>query len=121
MYMRAIVTGANSGMGMATVEALSNLGYEVIMLCRSEKRGQAAYEDIISKNKNANINLMICDLANYSSIHNFVSEYKNKFGSLDLLINNAGFISLDRQITDEGFERQFGINHLGHFLLTNLL
>lgn len=119
--MRAIVTGANSGMGKATVASLSDKGYEVIMLCRNSIRGEAAYNELMSENKDRNIKLMLCDLGNYSSIRNFVEKFKEEYESLDLLINNAGFISLDRQLTDEGVERQFGINHLGHFLLTNLL
>ena len=94
----AIVTGANSGMGMATVEALSDEGAKVIMLCRSEK-----------------------DLGDYASIRSFISQVKEKYKKLDVLVNNAGFISLDRQETKEGLERQFGINHIGHFLLTTEL
>lgn len=119
--MKAIVTGANSGMGKATVAALADKGYEVVMLCRDEKRGRAAYQEILSENSNRRIKLMICDLGSYSSIRLFADRYGKEQHSLDLLVNNAGFISLDRQETDEGVERQFGINHLGHFLLTNLL
>lgn len=119
--MRAIVTGANSGMGKATVAALADMGYEVIMLCRDSVRGTAAYEDLKSENTERDIRLMLCDLGNYSSIRKFVEEFTKEYQNLDLLVNNAGFISLDRQLTDEGVERQFGINHLGHFLLTHLL
>ena len=119
--MRAIVTGANSGMGKATVAALSDKKYEVIMLCRDEKRGVAAYEELKSENPERDIKLMLCDLGNYNSIRDFALEFKENYKELNVLINNAGFISLDRQETDEGVERQFGINHLGHFLLTNLL
>lgn len=119
--MLAIVTGANSGMGKATVAELSNRGYDVIMLCRDLKRGTDAYESLIKENKNRNIELMLCDLGNYNSIRDFVKAFSEKYSNLDILVNNAGFISLDRQLTDEGIERQFGINHLGHFLLTNLL
>ena len=119
--MIAIVTGANSGMGKATVAALADKGYETIMLCRDSKRGSAAYEELMAENAERKIKLMLCDLGNYSSIRSFVEEFKRLYGNLDLLINNAGFISLDRQLTDEGIERQFGINHIGHFLLTELL
>lgn len=119
--MRAIVTGANSGMGKATVAALADKGYEVIMLCRSEKRGKEAYDELLADNPARQIKLMLCDLGNYGSIRSFAENFAQKYGDLDLLINNAGFISLDRQETDEGVERQFGINHLGHYLLTNLL
>ena len=116
----AIVTGANSGMGMATVEALSDEGAKVIMLCRSEKRGKEALQKL-SENKDRQIELMLCDLGDYASIRSFVSRVKEKYKKLDVLVNNAGFISLDRQVTKEGLERQFGINHIGHFLLTTEL
>ena len=113
----AIVTGANSGMGMATVEALSDEGAKVIMLCRNEKRGVEAFKKLMEK-KDRQIELMLCDLGDYSSIRSFASQVKEKYKRIDILVNNAGFISLDRQETKEGLERQFGINHIGHFLLT---
>ena len=116
----ALVTGANSGMGMATVEALSDAGARVVMLCRSEARGREALEKLTA-GKDREIELMLCDLGEYESIRSFAAEFKKKFGKLDILVNNAGFISLDRQETREGVERQFGINHLGHFLLTTEL
>lgn len=119
--MLSIVTGANSGMGKATVAALADKGYEVVMLCRDEARGLAAYDDLKDENPNRNLQLMLCDLGNYDSIRSFAKSFKAQNKELDVLINNAGFISLDRQFTDEGIERQFGINHLGHFLLTHLL
>lgn len=113
----AIVTGANSGMGLATVEALSDKGFTVIMLCRNEERGRDAIARI-TKEKVRDLDLMICDLGDYASIRNFAGRVKEKYPHIDVLVNNAGFISLDRQETKEGVERQFGINHLGHFLLT---
>lgn len=116
----AIVTGANSGMGLATVEALSDKGATVIMLCRSEERGKAAIARLM-ENRERSLDLILCDLGDYESIRNFVMRVKEKYTQVDILVNNAGFISLDRQETKEGVERQFGINHLGHFLLTTQL
>ncbi|MCR5634215.1 MAG: SDR family oxidoreductase [Lachnospiraceae bacterium] len=116
----AIVTGANSGMGMATARALLSMGATVIMLCRDEKRGRRAYKELL-KDGNSRTYLILCDLGDYDSIRSFVAEVKQRFTQIDILVNNAGFISLDRQYTKEGIERQFGINHLGHFLLTTLL
>ena len=113
----AIVTGANSGMGRATVEALSDMGAMVIMLCRDEVRGQVAYEEL-SEKKDRSLDLILCDLGDYASIRSFVREVRRKYDRIDILVNNAGFISLDRQETKEGLERQFGVNHIGHFLLT---
>lgn len=119
--MLAVVTGANSGMGRATVAALADKGYEVIMLCRDAKRGEEALNALREEKKERHIELILCDLGNYASIRNFANAISKKGQIIDVLVNNAGFISLDRQFTDEGVERQFGINHLGHFLLTNLL
>ena len=113
----AIVTGANSGMGMATVEALSDKGAAVIMLCRNEERGKEALLKLTEK-KQRKLELILCDLGDFESIRNFAAAVKEKYDHIDILVNNAGFISLDRQETKEGLERQFGINHIGHFLLT---
>ena len=117
----AIVTGANSGMGKATARALLDEGATVIMLCRSEKRGREAYAELTKDGAADRTHLILCDLGDYDSIRSFVREVKSKFDHLDILVNNAGFISLDRQETKEGLERQFGINHVGHFLLTTEL
>lgn len=116
----AIVTGANSGMGMATVEALADEGARVIMLCRSEKRGQEALAKL-SEKKERQLELMLCDLGDYASVRSFAAGVKERYKRIDVLVNNAGFIALDRQETKEGLERQFGINHIGHFLLTTEL
>ena len=116
----AIVTGANSGMGFATVEALSDMGATVLMLCRNEKRGKTAITSLTAE-KERKLDLIICDLGDYSSIRNAAGYIRENYPRVDILVNNAGFISLDRQETKEGVERQFGINHLGHFLLTTQL
>ena len=113
----AIVTGANSGMGLATCRALLDEGATVIMLCRNEKRGKEAYAKL-TEDGNSRTYLKLCDLGDYTSIRSFAKEVKEQFEKIDVLVNNAGFISLDRQETKEGLERQFGINHVGHFLLT---
>ena len=107
-------------MGMATVRALSDMGARVIMLCRSEKRGREALERLNSE-KPRDLDLILCDLGDYDSVRSFVSKVRESYSRIDILVNNAGFISLDRQETKEGLERQFGINHIGHFLLTTSL
>ncbi len=116
----AIVTGANSGMGMATTAALADKGAKVIMLCRSEERGKEALIKLM-ENKDRRLELILCDLGDYDSIRSFAKQVRAEYDRIDILVNNAGFISLDRQFTKEGLERQFGINHIGHFLLTMLL
>lgn len=113
----ALVTGANSGMGMATAAALADMGATVVMLCRNEKRGKEAFR-ILSEKADRKLDLMYCDLGDFSSIHAFADKFRTKYKKLDIIVNNAGFISLDRQTTKDGLERQFGVNHMGHFLLT---
>ena len=112
-----IVTGANSGMGMATTAALADMGATVLMLCRNEKRGMEAIHTL-SERPERKLDLMLCDLGDFASIKAFTDAFRAKYERLDILVNNAGFISLDRQITKDGLERQFGVNHVGHFLLT---
>ncbi|MBN6889463.1 retinol dehydrogenase 14 [Cytobacillus horneckiae] len=117
----AIVTGANSGMGLATVIALAKKGINVIMLCRNEERGVKALQIAKDESQSDGIELMIGDLGSIDSIHRFAEAFKTKHNKLDILINNAGVVSLKRQETKDGFESMLGVNHLGHFLLTNLL
>ncbi len=116
----ALITGANSGMGKASTAILADMGYHVVMLCRDETRGRAAYEEI-TKEGGRKVDLMLCDLGNMSSIRDFVTSFKERYEKLDVLINNAGVITLDRRETADGLELQFGVNHIGHFLLTTLL
>ncbi len=116
----AVVTGANSGMGFATARAFLDEDATVIMLCRDEKRGKEAYKKLLSDG-NSRTYLILCDLGDYASVRAFSKQVHEMFDHLDILVNNAGFISLDRQETKEGLEKQFGINHIGHFLLTTEL
>lgn len=113
-----LVTGANSGMGKATVASLADTGARVVMLCRDKNRGEAALQEVLQQNVNRNIDLMLCDLADMKDIRRFTEEFKKKYNRLDVLINNAGVITLDRRETVDGLELQFGVNHIGHFLLT---
>jgi len=113
----AMVTGGNSGMGKATVAALADQGFQVIMLCRSKVRGEEALLELSSK-KERDIQLMLCDLGSMENIRTFTDEYKKQYNHLEVLVNNAGVISLDRRETSDGLEEQFGVNHIGHFLLT---
>lgn len=113
----ALVTGANSGMGMATAATLADMGATVVMLCRDEERGKEALRKL-SEKTDRRLDLMLCDLGDFSSIRAFAEAFRKKYRTLDILVNNAGFISLDRQVTKDGLERQFGVNHVGHFLLT---
>lgn len=113
----AIVTGANSGMGKATVAALTDQGYKVIMLCRNKERGEAALSELL-ENKVRDIQLVLCDLGDMDHIRSCTDEIKKQYLRVDVLVNNAGVISLNKRWTADGLEEQFGVNHIGHFLLT---
>ncbi|MBM6383244.1 MULTISPECIES: SDR family oxidoreductase [Paenibacillus] len=117
----AIVTGANSGMGLATTIQLARQGYRVIMACRSEKRGQQALQEALRESGSTAIELILCDLGSTQSIRHFARSFRERYSTLDVLVNNAGVVMLKRQETSDGFEQSIGINHLGHFLLTLLL
>jgi len=114
----AVVTGGNSGMGKATVAALADKGYSVVMAVRSSERGEAARKELLEKKQQRDIRVMQCDLSSMESVRNFTEEFKDNYSSLDVLVNNAGVISLSRRETVDGLEEQFGVNHIGHFLLT---
>ena len=116
-----IVTGGNSGLGFEAVEALSSKGAEVILACRSTKKGKLAKNKITETQPNSNITVMELDLADLKSIRNFVELFKQKHTQLDILINNAGIMMVPYGLTKDGFENQIGTNHLGHFALTGLL
>lgn len=117
----AIVTGANSGMGLATTIELARQGYRVIMACRSEKRGQEALQEAVRQSGSSAIELMLCDLGSLDSIRQFAGTFRERHDHLDVLVNNAGVVMVKRKETSDGFEQSIGINHLGHFLLTLLL
>jgi NAD(P)-dependent dehydrogenase (short-subunit alcohol dehydrogenase family) len=118
----AIVTGANSGIGKAITKKLVSLDIFVIMVARDEERGKKALIDIKHDVRKENIaDLMLCDFASQESIRSFAKAFKEKYDQLDILINNHGAMFNDRQLTEDGIERTFAVNHLGYFLLTNLL
>jgi len=116
-----IVTGASSGLGYETAKVLTSKNATVIVAVRNEQKGNAAIEKIKLENPNADIHLMLLDLANLASVHGFAKNFKEKYKKLDVLINNAGVMTPPYSKTKDGFELQFGTNHLGHFALTGLL
>lgn len=118
----AIVTGANSGIGYETARALAHAGARVFMACRSEQKGKVAAQQILVEKPRGNVEVMILDLADLASVRSFADAFRGRYKRLDLLINNAGVMRPpQRQETADGFELQFGTNHLGHFALTGLL
>ena len=118
----AIVTGANSGIGYQAAGYLSRAGATVILACRSREKGEAASSKILARQPSAKVEVRILDVADLDSVRRFAAEFLSQSKPLDLLINNAGVMALpERRTTPQGFEMQFGTNHLGHFALTGLL
>ena len=112
-----VVTGANIGIGLEAATVLSGKGANVIMAVRTIEKGKAAVMKIKSANPSALLELMQLDLADFDSIHRFSEEFHAKHAQLNVLINNAGVMNpVKRELTKQGFEVQFGTNHLGHFL-----
>jgi NAD(P)-dependent dehydrogenase (short-subunit alcohol dehydrogenase family) len=117
----AVVTGANSGLGLETAAGLAAKGATVVMACRDPARGTAALAEVRRRAPGANVELMALDLADLSSVRRFAETFASKHPRLDILCNNAGVMALPLQKTRDGFEMQIGTNHLGHFALTGLL
>jgi NAD(P)-dependent dehydrogenase (short-subunit alcohol dehydrogenase family) len=118
----AIVTGANSGIGYQTARYLARAGATVILACRSAAKGEAARAKIVAENSAAKVEVRALDVADLNSVRRFAAEFLGEGKALDLLINNAGVMAIpERRTTPQGFEMQFGTNHLGHFALTGLL
>lgn len=115
----AIVTGANSGIGFEAAKELAVAGATVVVASRSEARGNTAVEQILQAAPNASVELILLDLADLGSVERFSTAFSERHDRLDLLVNNAGvMMPPQRQETADGFELQFGTNHLGHFALT---
>jgi NAD(P)-dependent dehydrogenase (short-subunit alcohol dehydrogenase family) len=116
-----IVTGANSGIGFEAAKAFAQKGAQTILACRSTEKAQAALDQIQAEIPGAKAEIMQLDLASLNSIGKFAAQFKARHDRLDLLLNNAGIMMTPYGLTEDGFERQFGTNHLGHFTLTGLL
>lgn len=115
----AVVTGANSGIGLVTARELARRGARVVLACRSEARGKEAVARIVREVPDAVAEFAPLDLGDLGSVREFASSYP--YDRLGLLVNNAGVMALPYGKTADGFETQFGVNHLGHFALTGLL
>jgi NAD(P)-dependent dehydrogenase (short-subunit alcohol dehydrogenase family) len=114
-----VVTGANSGIGLETTRELARNGATVIMACRSVERGEQAAAEIRREIPDADLRVEACDLGSLESIRAFADRLHD--AEIDVLVNNAGIMAIPRSETEDGFETQFGVNHLGHFALTGLL
>ncbi|XP_070988713.1 retinol dehydrogenase 12-like [Oncorhynchus clarkii lewisi] len=116
-----IITGANAGIGKETAMDLAKRGGRIILACRNLGRAEAAQREIIEKSGNPNIVTRKMDLSDTKSIREFAELINREEKQVNILINNAGIMMCPYSKTADGFEMQFGVNHLGHFLLTFLL
>lgn len=117
----AVVTGASSGLGLETARALAAHGAEVVLLARDEQKLQAAVRSLREQLPDATLDTALVDLADLDSVRAAAASLSERFPTIDLLIDNAGVMACPLGRTADGFETQFGTNHLGHFLLTTLL
>ncbi|MEU9038047.1 oxidoreductase [Streptomyces sp. NPDC048352] len=117
----AVVTGANSGIGYVTARELARHGASVVLACRSAARGRDAVSRLRREVASCDVRFLALDLADLSSVRQFARDFVRHRPALDLLVNNAGVMALPYGRTADGFETQFGVNHLGHFALTGLL
>jgi NAD(P)-dependent dehydrogenase (short-subunit alcohol dehydrogenase family) len=116
-----IVTGGNSGIGKATVTGLAQLGATVVIACRDANKGKAAKGEIAAETGSNDLHVMQLDLASLESVRAFAAAFTAKFSRLDVLVENADVMTRKRELTADGLEMNFGVNHVGHFLLTELL
>lgn len=116
-----LITGANSGIGYEAASALAVKKAQVVMACRNMEKGQRAMQQIMEEYPQAKVDLMEMDLSSMDQVRAFAADFLAKYPRLHVLINNAGVMATPFRHTADGFELQFGTNHLGHFLLTGLL
>lgn len=116
-----LITGANTGIGKETAKEIARRGARVILACRDQHKAEAAKQEIVTETGNDAIIVKILDLGSLESVRRFAEDYNATESRLDILVNNAGVYSKVRRETSDGFELMFGVNHLGHFYLTNLL
>jgi NAD(P)-dependent dehydrogenase (short-subunit alcohol dehydrogenase family) len=117
----AIVTGANTGIGYHTAAVLADRGAHVVLAVRNLEKGNAALSRIVAARPGADVTLQALDLSSLDSVRSAAEALHANYPRIDLLINNAGVMWTPKQVTADGFEMQFGTNHLGHFALTGLL
>jgi NAD(P)-dependent dehydrogenase (short-subunit alcohol dehydrogenase family) len=117
----ALITGANSGLGLESARALAGKGAHVVLAVRSRDKGQQALDEIKAEHPLASLEVLPLDLSSLASVRSAAESLKTRHKRLDILLNNAGVMATPYMLTEDGFELQFGTNHLGHFALTGLL
>lgn len=116
-----LITGASQGIGLAAAVEIARRDLTMVLVARDPDRGNAAVEEVKSKSKNPNVELLLADLSSQASIRSLAEQFKAKHDRLHVLVNNAGGIFSERKLTPDGLETTFAVNHLAYFLLTDLL
>jgi NAD(P)-dependent dehydrogenase (short-subunit alcohol dehydrogenase family) len=116
-----IVTGSTSGLGKQAAKVLAGKGATVVMAVRNTQKGNTVVQEIQQTHPNAKVDVRKLDLSSLKSIHDFSEDFNTNYNRLDILINNAGVMACPFATTEDGFEIQMGVNHLGHFALTGLV
>jgi len=114
----AVVTGANGGLGLESAKALAGAGAHVVMAARSQEKAQAAHHEILEAHPSAELEIVELDLGSLASVRAAASTIAQRHREIDILINNAGLMAMPERRTADGFEMQFGVNHLGHWVFT---
>ena len=115
-----VITGASSGIGLEASVELAKRGARIVMVARDAKRAEAAREEI-AKRSGGEVELLLADMGSQKAVRSLASQILAKCPRIDVLVNNAGLVSAARQVTEDGIEQTFAVNHLGYFLLTHLL
>ena len=117
----AIVSGANTGIGLETAASLAAAGAKTVLACRNDERAAAARAEVLRRQPAADVELLRLDLADLRQVADAATEAKDRFSQIHVIVNNAGLITRSRSVTVDGFETTFGVNHLGHFAWTGHL
>lgn len=115
----AVVTGANGGLGLESTKALAGAGAHVVMAARNQEKARTAYDEIIRIHPGASLEIVELDLGSLESVRRAASEIASRHPKIDILLNNAGLMAMPERKTADGFEMQFGVNHLGHWVFTS--
>jgi NAD(P)-dependent dehydrogenase (short-subunit alcohol dehydrogenase family) len=116
-----VITGANSGLGLESSKMLAGKGATIVMACRNMRKAEKAKAEVLAENPNAKLDVMQLDNASLASVKAFADAFQAKYDRLDVLLNNAGVMAIPRTESEDGFEMQLGVNHLGHFALVGQL
>lgn len=116
-----LITGASSGIGLEASVKLARMGSSLVLVARASRKGEAALADVRRRSDSSDVSLLLCDFASQAAIRRLAGEFRAKHARLDVLVNNAGTVNERRVLTEDGLEQTFAVNHLGYFLLTNLL